>query len=84
MGTALYFFKISLPPFDHRRTMPIVLAACELLTVLTVVSTERRIVRGQSSFGRPAFSKTFEKSTIRQRKLSKAAYAWPLSAKTKI
>lgn len=78
--------------------MSIVPTTCELLTVRNgcvhragvclglMVRKEAtiRIVRGQSAFGRLAFSKTFENSTIRQIKLPKAACAWLLSAETKI
>ena len=98
MGTTLCFSELARLHSLAAKTMPIVLATCELLTVRNgcvhragvclglMVRKEAtiRIVRGQSAFGRLAFSKTFENSTIRQIKLPKAACAWLLSFETKL
>ena len=98
MGTTLCFSELARLHSLSAKTMPIVLATCELLTVRNgcvhragvclglMVRKEAtiRIVRGQSAFGRLVFSKTFENSTIRQIKLPKAACAWLLSFETKL
>lgn len=98
MGTTLCFSELARLRSLAAKTMSIVPTTCELLTVRNgcvhragvclglMVRKEAtiRIVWGQSAFGRLAFSKTFENSTIRQIKLPKAACAWLLSAETKI
>ena len=98
MGTSLCFSELARLHSLAAKTMSIVPTTCELLTARNgcvhragvclglMVRKEAtiRIVRGQSAFGRLAFSKTFENSTIRQIKLPKAACAWLLSAETKI
>lgn len=97
MGTTLCFSELARLHSLAAKTMSIVPTTCELLTVRNgcvhpgvclglMVRKEAtiRIVRGQSAFGRLAFSKTFENSTIRQIKLPNAACAWLLSFETKL